>query len=396
MKKLLLLLLVLTGMASTASAKIIYLQNNWGKSNLYVGYGSTTNDGENSWAQLLSIGKWDSKDVYTVDLGEATYFRITYSDGQTIYLTSSSFTEGKCYYFDYVDEKNVLGGPFDITVHTYSFTVDTDPNHDFGTLKIHLFKDASPINGAWGDNPAMVKDGNVYSYTYRSIPNSGGIGVVFHNDNDADRTEDMGASEGANNYVLMYNSSAAKKIRKAEKVTTNGSGYCTYVNTEALNISASTAYYATDNGNGNATAHAITNPATATPMLIKGDASTTYYFEVATSGTDVSSSNAFHAGTGSGVAGGDGPYNYILKGDTFYRANGNTVASNKAYLQLSVEVPAGAPALVFEDEDFNITGINAISTVKMENGAYYNLQGVKVANPAKGLYIHNGKKYIVK
>ena len=27
---------------------------------------------------------------------------------------------------------------------------------------------------------------------------------------------------------------------------------------------------------------------------------------------------------------------------------------------------------------------------------YYNLQGVKVANPAKGLYIKSGKKFIVK
>ena len=55
-----------------------------------------------------------------------------------------------------------------------------------------------------------------------------------------------------------------------------------------------------------------------------------------------------------------------------------------------------------EDEDWmalleSIT--NGISTVKVEengNDAIYTLQGVKVNNPTKGIFIKNGKKYIVK
>lgn len=393
MKKLFTLLLAVAGLVSTASAKIIYLQNNWGQSNLNVCYGSTTNDGENSWAQLFSIGQWDNKDVYTVDLGEATYFKITYSAGETIYLTSSSFVEGKCYYFNYVDEKNVLDGPFDITVHTYSFTVDTDPDHDFGTLKIHLFKDGNPINGAWLNNPPMVKDDNVYSYTYRSIPNSGGIGVVFHNDNDADKTEDLGASEGANSYVVKYNNSAAKKIRKAEKVSTNGSGYCTYVNTDPIAISGAIAYGAEDSGSGNATAHAITdNVPAGTPMLIKGDASETYYFEVVGSGISLEYTNAFHAGSGVLSANEGGGFNYILKGDAFYLADENNVATNKAYLKLSAEAK-GRVLRFFDNEE---TGINAIMTTADNSDACYSLSGQNIVNPTKGLYIRSGKKVLVK
>ena len=44
-------------------------------------------------------------------------------------------------------------------------------------------------------------------------------------------------------------------------------------------------------------------------------------------------------------------------------------------------------------------GETAIKTIKnevAEDGAYYNLQGQRVDNPAKGLFIHNGKKVILK
>ncbi len=71
----------------------------------------------------------------------------------------------------------------------------------------------------------------------------------------------------------------------------------------------------------------------------------------------------------------------------FYKAiSGLTVNPFRAYLTAA----AGAARLTF---DFNeATGIK---TVKTTDGAeVYNLQGVRVANPTKGLYIVNGKKVI--
>lgn len=55
-------------------------------------------------------------------------------------------------------------------------------------------------------------------------------------------------------------------------------------------------------------------------------------------------------------------------------------------------------ALVFDDMvDGNETaGIKELETEKMNNNKYYNLQGIEVAHPVKGIYIHNGKKVIVK
>jgi hypothetical protein len=42
------------------------------------------------------------------------------------------------------------------------------------------------------------------------------------------------------------------------------------------------------------------------------------------------------------------------------------------------------------------TDIRNIDYRQVNDGAYYNLQGVRVEKPTKGLYIHNGKKVVIK
>lgn len=70
--------------------------------------------------------------------------------------------------------------------------------------------------------------------------------------------------------------------------------------------------------------------------------------------------------------------------------NGVVIPAGKAYL----EVPA-ATAAKFFSLDGEATGINSVKTAKAD-GAYYTLEGVKTTKPVKGLYIHNGKKIVVK
>ena len=54
-------------------------------------------------------------------------------------------------------------------------------------------------------------------------------------------------------------------------------------------------------------------------------------------------------------------------------------------------------AVIFDDEDNGGT-TTAVSEVKMDtadaDASFYTLQGVKVSHPVKGVYIHNGKKFI--
>ena len=55
-------------------------------------------------------------------------------------------------------------------------------------------------------------------------------------------------------------------------------------------------------------------------------------------------------------------------------------------------------ALIFDGlvDGNEVTGIKELETENLNNDKYYNLQGIEVAHPVKGIYIHNGKKVIVK
>lgn len=61
---------------------------------------------------------------------------------------------------------------------------------------------------------------------------------------------------------------------------------------------------------------------------------------------------------------------------------------------------AGAKYMAeFEDKDWMENVLSGVSSVKVEknqNSSIYTLQGVKVTQPQKGLYIQNGKKMIIK
>jgi len=70
-----------------------------------------------------------------------------------------------------------------------------------------------------------------------------------------------------------------------------------------------------------------------------------------------------------------------------------TLAAGKAYLELP-KSSAGSRALRIAFAGVT-TGINAVETAVNDN-TVYNLNGQRVALPAKGLFIVNGKKVIRK
>ena len=93
--------------------------------------------------------------------------------------------------------------------------------------------------------------------------------------------------------------------------------------------------------------------------------------------------------------------NYYLSNGQFVSVNKSaTIGKNKAYLQLPTFVFAGTRSvgMSFDDED-GTTGIDSIEDGEVGTGTdhvFYNLQGQRVDNPGKGLYIRNGKKVIIK
>ena len=101
----------------------------------------------------------------------------------------------------------------------------------------------------------------------------------------------------------------------------------------------------------------------------------------------------------------DGDYtNYILAKKNgnlgFYAvSDGSTLSARKAYLPLpTVNLPSGAGArgLQFIYDDEQATDITEIESKNDAIVGIYNLQGRKVINPTKGLYVINGKKVIIK
>lgn len=77
--------------------------------------------------------------------------------------------------------------------------------------------------------------------------------------------------------------------------------------------------------------------------------------------------------------------------------NGQLMDGNK-YDDTNEPISSAKMALVFDDlvEGNETTGIKELETENLNNDKYYNLQGIEVAHPVKGIYIHNGKKVIVK
>ena len=82
----------------------------------------------------------------------------------------------------------------------------------------------------------------------------------------------------------------------------------------------------------------------------------------------------------------------------FYKvAQQGALASNKAYLQIptaSLTSTSGANGITFVED--GTTAIQSVTTATTTDDAWYTLQGVRVAQPTRGLYIHNGKKVVVK
>lgn len=97
----------------------------------------------------------------------------------------------------------------------------------------------------------------------------------------------------------------------------------------------------------------------------------------------------------------DATFHEINSQDLFYDGTYNSSLDDDGQLLnqgQDTSNPAFACAFVLFDADFdNVTGIKEVNTdKKMTNGKYYNLQGVEVTNPTKGIYIHNGRKLIIR
>ncbi len=135
-----------------------------------------------------------------------------------------------------------------------------------------------------------------------------------------------------------------------------------------------------------------------TGLILTGTAETTYSIPVVASGTDISATNLLVATDGTSTVSSAA----VLSGGAFHPLTSGVIAAGKAYLPYANitggdPFAGGAPALSIVFGGSETTGINSIENGQLTiDNSVYDLQGRRVAQPKKGLYIVNGKKVIVK
>ena len=172
--------------------------------------------------------------------------------------------------------------------------------------------------------------------------------------------------------------------------------YTTYVTTKALDFTGLDlkAYVATAASATSVTLAEVTTVPAGTPLVLKKGSAASYNVPVIATAS-APASNLLVAGDGKTNIGGDGNYDYILQDGLFYHASAGTVAVGKAYLHLT----SAPSSREFLEIDFggDVTGISTTPAPSFQkDGSYYDLNGRRVMNPTKGLYIVNGKKVIIK
>ena len=189
-------------------------------------------------------------------------------------------------------------------------------------------------------------------------------------------------------------------------ITISPAGISTFCSTYPLDFSSTDgikAYIVSQfkPSTGEVTLTRITDVPANTGIVVKGDAGT-YTIPLGSGETVVA--NLLVGVTENTVLNKvDGDYtNYILANKNgslgFYAVtDGSTLSAGKAYLPLpTAQLPSTARPMKMIFSDDEATNIEQTVSNGEQRGEYYDLQGRRVAKPAHGLYIVNGKKVIFK
>lgn len=185
-------------------------------------------------------------------------------------------------------------------------------------------------------------------------------------------------------------------------ITVSNASYATFACELPLDFTGKEikAYIAEQNGTTGVTFTQVNKVPANTGILLYYAGGTTENIPVFDgTGADVVTDNVFVKGTGVGVASVDGNYhNYILnnKGGVigFYRAAGQIVGTNRAYIQID-ESAAIKEFIALPDFEDDATSIqNSKFEIQNEEAPIYNLAGQRLSKMQKGINIVNGKKVL--
>lgn len=182
----------------------------------------------------------------------------------------------------------------------------------------------------------------------------------------------------------------------------SSAGYLTWVATADIDFSQTdgvTAYQITEATSKKITMEEVNKVPKGAAVMLKGSGTKTLKRtteEVADLSDNKMQACNDGSVTGNGVNGVTNTDVYVLgngkNGLGFYMLKG-TLQAGKGYLKVSESAGSAKQNFIAFEET---TGVKAIEVNSNADNAIYNLQGVRVANPQKGIYVKNGKKYVIK
>ena len=234
-------------------------------------------------------------------------------------------------------------------------------------------------------------------------------------------------------YLQIPTAAPTAKAGSSQTMTMNAYGFASYCGSQDLDftdVEGLKAYAATgyDDATGIIWLTRVMRVSAGTPLLLMGAPSTedkVSSYTVPSSAVSSYYTNMLKGNTGSedliiNTTEGD-MTNYYLKGNQLLKVSGTAnIHPGKAYMQIPTrhvtraeeDVVSGAPYYNIGEEpevismqigtrsidgdDADTTGISEVKSDDADRGEWYNLQGQRVGNPGKGLYIKNGKKVIVR
>ena len=335
------------------------------------------------YKKTFTMGKTDAteKVLYTVADDISYFFEAedilskSYGDNNGVF---SSGTAAGVYSGANLTMPSIAAGKYTITVNSSVRRSNED------ILKVQVSTD----NKEWTDAGLITLTSNVggnYSVENVNLPKDGYIRLVENKGQNMCHYID---------YVTLYRTGDA-----TETVSVSEAGFATYATTnnvvvpEDENVKVMTVKV---NAKGTAIELNEVKAGTVIPagkgILVKAAKGNYNFVVTSDKGTELTN-NDLKAATADETSDGAKYFALTKIGDKVGFAlveKDVVIPAGKAYLEVTKSTGAK-----FFGLDGEATGINSVKTAKAD-GAYYTLEGVKTTKPVKGLYIHNGKKIVVK
>ena len=360
-----------------------------------------------------------SKADITMTTAPAAIAELTYSGEAQTLITAGVASFGTVVYsLDGTTFSDGLPRATDAGTYTVYYKVEGDANHNAlaaQTLTVTIAKAAASVTTApvgknltyTGEAQALIEagtanggemqyslDGESYSADIPTAAEQGTYTVYYKVVGDANHNDTDAQSVPANITGVTFSISAVT--------------YVTHITNQAISLSAADAaagvklytVTAADQQAGTVTLAELTSVDANTPMIVYNptDADRDVVFIPATGTMEAQPADIFK-GTINSKTFTDGDMgladHYVLSHNNFvWVKDAGTLAGGKCWIELTKAAGARRLSIVAGGE---ATGIDLAPVLTEGEGAWYDLNGRRVVKPTKkGLYIKNGKKYVVK